>query len=63
MVVVVDILKVGFSELNVESNIMKANCTSSLILDDKNKIIVDTLTAWDSHYLQRGFLVFFFLLN
>ena len=63
MTVTVDILKVGFSQLNVELNIMKANGTSSLILEDKNKVIVDTLTAWDGEYLKEGFLSIFLLFS
>lgn len=54
MGVEIDILKVGYSHLDTKLNIMKANCTCSLIQDGKYKVIVDTLTAWDSSYLLEG---------
>lgn len=54
MEITFDILKEGYSKLDTKANIMKANCTCSLILDGKNTIIVDTLTAWDSKYLKEG---------
>lgn len=63
MSVTVSILKVGYSNLDLKSNVMKANCTCTLIQDGKNKVIVDTLTAWDSHYLIEGKVFFILSLN
>lgn len=54
MVVTLTIIKTGYSSINSESNIMKANCTCTLVEDEKFKIIIDTLTAWDGEFLTQG---------
>lgn len=56
----------GYSE-KLENNIMKANCSCTLIKASKN-IIVDTMTAWDRDKILQGIflltiVIIFFLRN
>ncbi|KAG8200793.1 hypothetical protein JTE90_006375 [Oedothorax gibbosus] len=53
MDVTVTIIKTGYSSINSESNIMKANCTCTLVENGKFKLIIDTLTAWDGEFLTQ----------
>lgn len=50
----VNVLFNGYSFLDKELNLQKANCSCTLIQGKNVKIIVDTLTSWDSDNLLNG---------
>ncbi|GFT93734.1 metallo-beta-lactamase domain-containing protein 1 [Nephila pilipes] len=53
MTVIVDVIKNGYSTIDSEANVMKANCTCTLIKENNIFIVVDTLTAWDRSFLEK----------
>ncbi|CAL1269294.1 unnamed protein product [Larinioides sclopetarius] len=53
MTITVDVIKNGYSEIDLKKNIMRANCTCTLIKESNVLIIVDTLTAWDRLVLEK----------
>ncbi|GFR09041.1 metallo-beta-lactamase domain-containing protein 1 [Trichonephila clavata] len=53
MSVIVDVIKDGYSIMDSEANVMKANCTCTLIKENNVFIVVDTLTAWDRSFLEK----------
>ncbi|GIX68905.1 metallo-beta-lactamase domain-containing protein 1 [Caerostris extrusa] len=53
MAITIDVIKNGYSLMDNKSNVMKANCTCTLIKENDIIIIVDTLTAWDRLFLEK----------
>ncbi|KAF8763731.1 Metallo-beta-lactamase domain-containing [Argiope bruennichi] len=53
MTVTVEVIKNGYSKIDLERNVMIANCTCTLIKENDICIIVDTLTAWDRLILEK----------
>ncbi|XP_054711718.1 metallo-beta-lactamase domain-containing protein 1-like [Uloborus diversus] len=51
MTISVEIVKTGYSFVDNDKNIMKANCTCTLVKEGSISVIVDTLTAWDGAFL------------
>ncbi|GBM67196.1 Metallo-beta-lactamase domain-containing protein 1 [Araneus ventricosus] len=53
MIVTVEVIKNGYSEIDLGKNIMRANCTCTLVKENNVLIIVDTFTAWDRLVLEK----------
>lgn len=51
----IHVLYNGYSSVNENSTVMKANCTCTLI-KGPNNIIIDTMTAWDRDKILEGYL-------
>ncbi|XP_023244512.1 metallo-beta-lactamase domain-containing protein 1-like [Centruroides sculpturatus] len=47
------IIKEGFSEFDQKCNIMRANCSCTIVRSSDVCIIVDPLTAWDKDYILQ----------
>ncbi|XP_076348525.1 metallo-beta-lactamase domain-containing protein 1-like isoform X2 [Tachypleus tridentatus] len=50
----IDVLKEGYSYLSEDKQSMVANGTSTLVKGPGVNLLVDTLSAWDSHVLIEG---------